>query len=147
MPRKSNEAEQDVKTVADQMAERLAIAGAERIYAIVGDSLNGPTGAIRRQGKIEWLRVRRTAIDLAGVADVGATLKALLPRLKHKHDDTHLARSQRHFAEVRRELHDIAEDGMDSARSPDPLSSAKPGPPRTVKTTAGAVETGAPLRH
>ena len=107
-----------MKTVADQMAERLAIAGAERIYAIVGDSLSGPTGAIRRQGKIEWL-----------------------------HDDTHLARSQRHFAEVRRELDDLAQDGMDFARSPDPLSSAKPGPARTVKTTAGAVETGAPLRH
>ena len=66
MPKESNEAEQDVKTVADQIAETLAIAGVKRIYGIVGDSLNGLTDA---------------------------------------------------------------------------------GPARTVKTTAGAVETGAPLRH
>ena len=29
------------KTVADQFAETLAIAGVKRIYGIVGDSLNG----------------------------------------------------------------------------------------------------------
>jgi pyruvate dehydrogenase (quinone) len=40
------------KTVADQFAETLAAAGVKRIYGIVGDSLNGLTDAIRRQGKI-----------------------------------------------------------------------------------------------
>src|SRR5271169_4566724 len=45
-------------TVADQIAESLAAAGVKRIYGIVGDSLNGLTDAIRRQGKIEWLHVR-----------------------------------------------------------------------------------------
>ena len=30
-----------MKTVADQFAETLAIAGVKRIYGIVGDSLNG----------------------------------------------------------------------------------------------------------
>src|SRR3981189_2825445 len=45
------------KTVADQFAETLAAAGVKRIYGIVGDSLNGLTDSIRRQGKIEWVRV------------------------------------------------------------------------------------------
>ena len=62
MPKESNEAEQDVKTVADQIAETLAIAGVKRIYGIVGDSLNGLTDAIRRQGKIEWLHVRHEEV-------------------------------------------------------------------------------------
>jgi pyruvate dehydrogenase (quinone) len=53
MPTEPNEAEQDVKTVADQFAETLAIAGVKRIYGLVGDSLNGLTDAVRRQGKIE----------------------------------------------------------------------------------------------
>ena len=44
-----------MKTVADQFAETLAAAGIKRIYGIVGDSLNGLTDAIRRQGKIEWV--------------------------------------------------------------------------------------------
>jgi hypothetical protein len=47
-----------MKTVADQFAETLAPAGARRIYGIVGDSLNGLTDALRRQDKIEWVRVR-----------------------------------------------------------------------------------------
>jgi pyruvate dehydrogenase (quinone) len=50
------------KTVADQFAEVLAIAGVKRIYGIVGDSLNGLTDAIRRQGKIEWLHVRHEEV-------------------------------------------------------------------------------------
>jgi pyruvate dehydrogenase (quinone) len=54
--------EQDVKTVADQFAETLAIAGVKRIYGIVGDSLNGLTDAVRRQGKIEWLHVRHEEV-------------------------------------------------------------------------------------
>src|SRR5258705_10500090 len=62
MPTEPNEAEQDVKTVADQLAEPFAIAGVKRIYGIVGDSLNGLTDAIRRQGKIEWLHVRHEEV-------------------------------------------------------------------------------------
>jgi pyruvate dehydrogenase (quinone) len=46
------------RTVADQFAEILAAAGVKRIYGIVGDSLNGLTDALRRQGKIEWIHVR-----------------------------------------------------------------------------------------
>jgi thiamine pyrophosphate-dependent acetolactate synthase large subunit-like protein len=46
------------RTVADQFAEVLVAAGVKRIYGIVGDSLNGLTDALRRQGKIEWIHVR-----------------------------------------------------------------------------------------
>src|SRR5260370_34051323 len=50
------------KTVADQFADTLAAAGVKRIYGIVGDSLNGLTDAIRRQGKIEWVHVRHEEV-------------------------------------------------------------------------------------
>ena len=49
-------------TVADQFAETLAAAGVKRIYGIVGDSLNGLTDALRRQGKIEWVHVRHEEV-------------------------------------------------------------------------------------
>jgi len=49
-------------TVAEQFAGTLAAAGVKRIYGIVGDSLNGLTDAIRRQGKIEWLHVRHEEV-------------------------------------------------------------------------------------
>src|ERR1700726_5054863 len=50
------------KTVADQFTETLAAAGVKRIYGIVGDSLNGLTDALRRQGKIEWVHVRHEEV-------------------------------------------------------------------------------------
>lgn len=49
-------------TVADRFAATLAAAGVKRIYGIVGDSLNGLTDAIRRQGEIEWLHVRHEEV-------------------------------------------------------------------------------------
>src|SRR5215468_3708753 len=51
-----------MKTVADQFAETLAAVGVKRIYGLVGDSLNGLTDAIRRQGKIEWIHVRHEEV-------------------------------------------------------------------------------------
>src|ERR1700733_1467279 len=50
------------RLVADQFAETLATAGVKRIYGIVGDSLNGLTDALRRQGKIEWVHVRHEEV-------------------------------------------------------------------------------------
>jgi pyruvate dehydrogenase (quinone) len=50
------------KTVAEQFVETLAAAGVKRIYGIVGDSLNGLTDALRRQGKIEWVHVRHEEV-------------------------------------------------------------------------------------
>ena len=41
------------RPVADQMVETLAAPGIERIYGIVGDSLNSLTDALRRHGGVE----------------------------------------------------------------------------------------------
>lgn len=49
-------------TVADQMVETLAAVGVKRIYGIVGDSLNGFTDSLRRQGKIDWLHIRHEEV-------------------------------------------------------------------------------------
>lgn len=51
-----------MRTVADQFAETLAAVGVKRIYGIVGDSLNGLTDSVRRQGKIEWVHVRHEEV-------------------------------------------------------------------------------------
>ena len=50
------------QTVADQFADTLAAAGVKRIYGVVGDSLNGFTDSLRRQGKIEWIHVRHEEV-------------------------------------------------------------------------------------
>jgi pyruvate dehydrogenase (quinone) len=50
------------QTVADQFAKVLVAAGVRRIYGIVGDSLNGLTDALRRQGKIDWVHVRHEEV-------------------------------------------------------------------------------------
>jgi pyruvate dehydrogenase (quinone) len=47
-----------MKTTADLMAEMLSDAGVERIYGVVGDSLNAFTDALRRLKKIQWMHVR-----------------------------------------------------------------------------------------
>src|SRR6202158_5769560 len=62
------------QTVADQMVETLAAAGVERIYGIVGDSLNGFTDALRRHGGIQWLHVRHEEVAaFAAGADAHVT--------------------------------------------------------------------------
>jgi thiamine pyrophosphate-dependent acetolactate synthase large subunit-like protein len=53
------------KSAADQFAEILASAGVKRIYGIVGDSLNGLTDAIRRQGRIAWVQVQHEEVAAA----------------------------------------------------------------------------------
>ncbi|MBJ6763772.1 ubiquinone-dependent pyruvate dehydrogenase [Myxococcaceae bacterium JPH2] len=45
-------------TVADQFVETLALAGAKRIYGVVGDSLNALTDSLRRRGDLEWVALR-----------------------------------------------------------------------------------------
>jgi pyruvate dehydrogenase (quinone) len=57
------------KTVADQIAETLAAVGVERMYGVVGDSLNGITDSLRRQGKISWMHMRN---EEAGAFAAGA---------------------------------------------------------------------------
>src|SRR4029077_12342502 len=44
--------------VADELVKRMVEAGIERVYGIVGDSLNPVIDAIRRNGKLQWIHVR-----------------------------------------------------------------------------------------
>src|SRR5258708_4135036 len=57
------------KKVADQIAETLAAVGVQRVYGVVGDSLNGITDSLRRQGKISWVHMRN---EEAGAFAAGA---------------------------------------------------------------------------
>ncbi|MGC1647008.1 MAG: pyruvate dehydrogenase [Candidatus Sulfotelmatobacter sp.] len=54
--------------VADELIRRLVEAGVERIYGVVGDSLNPVTDALRISGKVKWIHVRHeeTAAFAAG---------------------------------------------------------------------------------
>src|SRR5271166_5137904 len=46
------------RTVAEHLVDTLVKAGVERIYGVVGDSLNPVTDALRRNGTIKWIDVR-----------------------------------------------------------------------------------------
>src|SRR5580693_7720995 len=46
------------KKTADLLVQTLAAAGVERVYGVSGDSLNGITDSIRRQGKMQWIHMR-----------------------------------------------------------------------------------------
>jgi pyruvate dehydrogenase (quinone) len=54
--------------VADELIETLVQAGVQRMYGLVGDSLNPVTDALHRSGKIDWIHVRHeeTAAFAAG---------------------------------------------------------------------------------
>src|ERR1700692_109761 len=56
------------RTIAEDLVDTLTKAGVQRIYGIVGDSLNPVTDAIRRNGKVQWVHVRHeeTAAFAAG---------------------------------------------------------------------------------
>jgi len=56
------------------LVELLVAAGIKRIYGIVSDSPNGLTDAMRHQGKIEWVHVRRD--EVAAFAAGAETLLA-----------------------------------------------------------------------
>jgi len=62
------------KTVSEVFVETLIEAGVQRVYGVVGDSLNGITDAIRTRKEIDWLHVRHeeTAAFAAG-ADAQVT--------------------------------------------------------------------------
>jgi len=65
------------RNVADLIVETLERAGVERIYGVVGDSLNGLTEALRQTGNIEWLHVRHeevAAFAAAGESQVTGRL-------------------------------------------------------------------------
>jgi len=50
------------KTIAELMVEGLKNAGVTRVYGLPGDSLNGFTDALRKDGTIEWVHVRNEEV-------------------------------------------------------------------------------------
>jgi pyruvate dehydrogenase (quinone) len=63
-------------TVAEQLVRTLREAGVERIYGIVGDSLNPVVDAVRRTEGIEWVHVRHEeAAAFAAAAEAQVTGK------------------------------------------------------------------------
>lgn len=65
-----------MSTVADQLVRTLRDAGVERVYGIVGDSLNTVVDAIRRTEGIEWVHVRHEeAAAFAAAAEAQVTGK------------------------------------------------------------------------
>ncbi|TDV55176.1 pyruvate dehydrogenase [Actinophytocola oryzae] len=61
-------------TVAEQLVRALREAGVERIYGIVGDSLNPVVDAVRRTDGIEWVHVRHEeAAAFAAAAEAQVT--------------------------------------------------------------------------
>jgi pyruvate dehydrogenase (quinone) len=54
--------------VADELIRRLAEAGVERIYGVVGDSLNPVTDALRLNDKVKWIQrpLRRSSQQRSG---------------------------------------------------------------------------------
>jgi pyruvate dehydrogenase (quinone) len=62
------------KTIAELMVESLKNAGVKRVYGLPGDSLNGFTDALRRDGTLEWVHVRNEeAAAFAAGADAHLT--------------------------------------------------------------------------
>jgi pyruvate dehydrogenase (quinone) len=51
---------------------------------------------------------RRAPVDLGVIGDVKTTIAALLPLLKEKRDDRHLAQARQHYAKARKALDDLA---------------------------------------
>jgi pyruvate dehydrogenase (quinone) len=61
-------------TVADKVIATLRASGVQRIYGIPGDSLNGFTDALRRDGEIDWVHVRHEeAAGFAAAGEAGIT--------------------------------------------------------------------------
>lgn len=50
------------KTIAEVVVESLKNAGVKRVYGLPGDSLNGFTDALRKDGTLEWAHVRNEEV-------------------------------------------------------------------------------------
>ena len=64
-------------TVADHVINALHISGVRRVYGLPGDSLNGFTDALRRNGEITWEHVRHEETAAFAAAAARSTAAAL----------------------------------------------------------------------
>ncbi|MER7930284.1 ubiquinone-dependent pyruvate dehydrogenase [Streptomyces sp. NPDC096057] len=63
-----------MRTFADHVIASLKASGVRRLYGLPGDSLNGLTDAIRRDGDVDWVHVRHEeSAALAAAAEAGLT--------------------------------------------------------------------------
>jgi pyruvate dehydrogenase (quinone) len=61
-------------TIADHIIDSLKASGVDRVYGLSGDSLNGLTDAMRRNGSIDWVHVRHEETGaFAAAAEAGLT--------------------------------------------------------------------------
>src|ERR1700716_3556861 len=62
------------RTISDLIVETLKNAGVRRVYGLPGDSLNGFTDALRRDGAVSWGHVRHEeAAAFAAAGDAAIT--------------------------------------------------------------------------
>src|SRR5580700_11532042 len=62
------------ETVAELLLEILKASGVQRVYGLPGDSLNGFTDALRRDGTVDWQHVRHEeAAGFAAAAEASLT--------------------------------------------------------------------------
>jgi len=50
------------RTIAELLVETLKNAGVKRVYGLPGDSLNGFTDALRKDGTLQWIHVRNEEV-------------------------------------------------------------------------------------
>jgi thiamine pyrophosphate-dependent acetolactate synthase large subunit-like protein len=86
-------------TLAEQLIDVLRQAGVERVYGVVGDSLNPVVDAIRRTDGIEWVHVRNEeAGAFAAAAEAQPTGRLAVCAGSWGPGDTHLLRGLKGFA-------------------------------------------------
>lgn len=63
-----------MRTIADEIVDTIKDAGVRHVYGLPGDSLNGFTDALRRDGEVAWQHVRHEeAAAFAAAADAALT--------------------------------------------------------------------------
>jgi pyruvate dehydrogenase (quinone) len=63
-----------MSTIADVLVATLKASGVQRIYGLPGDSINGFSDAIRRDGDLAWQHVRHEeAAAFAAAAEAAVT--------------------------------------------------------------------------
>jgi pyruvate dehydrogenase (quinone) len=70
-------------TVAENIVSTLVANGIDRVYGLPGDSLNGFTDALRRDGSIRWLHVRHEETAAFAAADLSVVAGSCGPGNLH----------------------------------------------------------------
>src|SRR5580692_11319201 len=94
------------KSAAEVMVDALAASGVRRVYGLPGDSLNGFTDALRRDGSIQWLHVRHEeAAAFAATAEATLTGELAVCAASCGPGNTHLVNG---LFELRTLVHGLA---------------------------------------